>query len=691
MDKEVLDILVENSRRVAYINEKGDQITGKGCDGHDYVCRIPDYALKVQWLTEETYEHPVYKTIRKLKTVSALADKLGCSDKEVCTLLMYARCKTDPWFAFATCFHIMNKITGHLMPFILNNPQRILLNELERMRRDDVPIRLVLLKARQWGGSTLTQLYMAWIQLFRKTGWNSVIIAQTKDTARRIKAMYRTVLREFPADLIGQDSLEFRPKENSTADSIISNGHGDDVFLSILTVASFENFDTTRGANFSMAHYSEVAYWVDTDKKTASQVITGVDGGISLVPETLEVMESTANGMSGLFYDEYQKAKAGESAYRALFIPFFCIEHDSIPFKSESEKEEFARNLYDGRVEVTAPNSSCEPGKYLWSLWQKGATLEAINWYVQKRKGFHFHDQMASEAPSDDIECFRYSGANVFSQMSVNEQQKMFVSNPRWTGNVTGEKGKNVRLVENEFGDLRIWKEPDGGNARNRYIVSVDVGGRSEHADYSVITVLDRQPYYMGGRMECVARWRGHLRYDLMAWKAVQIAVHYNNALLVFESNTLDKKLADAREGIREGDHIRGILEEIEGHYKNLYYRRATNNEDIMQGFVKKVGFQTNVKTKQDMVDCFTVMFEDGKYCDHDLRFYQEAAIYTQFPNGSYGNIPGANNHDDILMSVMIGVLVSREVPAPQQPRPDDIVLIERPRCESETVNESFF
>ena len=30
------------------------------------------------------------------------------------------------------------------------------------------------------------QLYMAWIQLFLKEGWNSVIIAQTKDTARRM-------------------------------------------------------------------------------------------------------------------------------------------------------------------------------------------------------------------------------------------------------------------------------------------------------------------------------------------------------------------------------------------------------------------------------------------------------------------------------------------------------------------------
>jgi hypothetical protein len=298
---------------------------------------------------------------------------------------------------------------------------------------------------------------------------------------------------------------------------------------------------------------------------------------------------------------------------------------------------------------------------------------------------------MASEAPSDDVECFRYSGANVFNQASITMQQNEYVRAPKWKGEIVGEKIASIRLIPNEAGNLRIWEDPVQGSAeRDRYIVSVDTGGRGEHSDYSVISVLDRWGLYHDGQLECVARWRGHLRYDLMAWKAVQIAHYYNHGVLVFESNTMDKKLADAREHIQEGDHIRGILQEVEDYYDNLYYRTTTNQEDIVRGIVKKIGFQTNRRTKQDMVDCFTVMFEDGRYVDHDLRFYQECAIYTQFSDGHYGNVPGANNHDDILMSVMIGALVNRDL-ADVKVRTYDKRYLEQPRWSRETVNESYF
>jgi len=58
------------------------------------------------------------------------------------------------------------------------------------MRTAGKPIRLILLKARQWGGSTLVQIYMAWIQLVHCRNWNSVICAHLKESAANIKGMY---------------------------------------------------------------------------------------------------------------------------------------------------------------------------------------------------------------------------------------------------------------------------------------------------------------------------------------------------------------------------------------------------------------------------------------------------------------------------------------------------------------------
>lgn len=54
-----------------------------------------------------------------------------------------------------TCCTIKDKLTGRDIPFKLNAPQRRVLAILEADRLAGRPIRLIMLKARQWGGSTL--------------------------------------------------------------------------------------------------------------------------------------------------------------------------------------------------------------------------------------------------------------------------------------------------------------------------------------------------------------------------------------------------------------------------------------------------------------------------------------------------------------------------------------------------------
>lgn len=68
------------------------------------------------------------------------------------------------------CVSVTDKLTGAVVPFVLNAPQRRLAAVMEEQRRAGKPVRVILLKARQWGGSTLVQVYMAWMQLVRHTG-----------------------------------------------------------------------------------------------------------------------------------------------------------------------------------------------------------------------------------------------------------------------------------------------------------------------------------------------------------------------------------------------------------------------------------------------------------------------------------------------------------------------------------------
>jgi hypothetical protein len=695
------EMLRDNEIRLNRLRLVGiNQITGEGIPDHTEKVVIQDHDIPTQYLTREVAENKLYKKVVSLGSVEAYAEyinvtraaelgRTAVTAEDVKKMLLLTRLKRDPAFAFATCFKIQDKASGKNIPFLLNYPQIILLRMLERMRRQQKPIRVILLKARQWGGSTLTQLYMAWIQLFVKQGWNSVIIAQTKDTARRIKSMYTRTLAHFPAQVVFDiPKLRFAPKENSSADSTITDEGGKVIRDNVVTIASFENFESTRGANFAMAHFSEVAYWLNTPGKTAEALITNIAGGMLMAPLTLEVMESTANGMSGYFYDEYQIAKdpKKKSSREALFIPFFYILNDTKPFKDENERIRFAEKLVRERFDDTETVTT-ESGAYLFSLWKKGATLEGINWYIEQRARFHDHASIASEAPSDDVECFKHSGHTIFDQYLIDRYRKQFVRDPVYTGDIMQPDGKTVQLAPSDpKGLLWIWQQPDNSPTADRYMVVVDVGGRSTKADFSVITVVDRWPLRFGGKIEVVARWRGHIRYDFLAMKAVFVAKYYNKALLVFESNTFDKKKAESTEFVEVGDHTRGILSTIEDTYENLYMRTSTSPEDIRQGKYKKVGFQTNVKTKQDMVDHFIVSFEDNtRFLDPDYRVYEEMAIYEQREDGSYGNIVGRDNHDDILMTDMIADLISDQLPMPSIPKPTAYE-----EWTTGTLNESF-
>lgn len=694
-DDELKAILKENARRLKEFSGSRDQYSGRGMEFHDCRCVIPDYPIREQWLTKEVYDNPLYRQVMETGSIAAFTEsfnRLHADDPQVSDLteeevvheLMLVRLRRDPSFCFFVCFRIKYK-EGGTGPFILNYAQCRLLAEMEEMRMAGRPIRIILLKARQWGGSTLVQLYMAWIQLFVREQWYSVIVAQTKDTAKRIKAMYKKVLDDFPGIVLKVDRLVFSPYEKSSSDSIITDASGKVVRDNVVTTASYENFESTRGMDYAMAHFSEVAYWRTTPGKSAEGVITNIDSNILEEEYTIEVSESTARGMSGYFYDAYQMAKKGKSSRKAVFIPFFFIRHDMKAFATAKERHEFAARLIGGKNDDTVPDKAHECGRYLYELWLKGATLEHINWYILKRESFHDHAQMASEAPSDDVECFKFSGNRVFSIKVVEDLREKYALPPVFKGDIASD-GNTVRLTRIDNGQLWIWKHPDRLPMKNRYMVIVDVGGRSEGSDYSVITVIDRiATRFKGGKPEVVARWRGHLRYDYMAYKAVNIARYYDNALLVFESNTFDKKKAESTEFVEQGDHIRGILNRISDQYKNLYMRPSTDPEDIRKGIYTKIGFQTNVKTKQDMVDNFIVMFEDDNFIDHDERFYAEAAIYEQRPDGSYGNIPGRDNHDDILMTDMIGALVHCSLPKPamRTAGSDDLPLPDGTRNES--------
>lgn len=284
----------------------------------------------------------------------------------------------------------------------------------------------------------------------------------------------------------------------------------------------------------------------------------------------------------------------------------------------------------------------------LWDI--HGCTLEQIQWYRSMLVAHGSKEKMAAEYPTDDIEAFANTDRGVFSLDRIGELRagcveplmkgELFASAVRGWGAMEG-----IYFMSDPNGRFKVWRQPEEGCAGDRYVVAVDIGGRSEKSDFSVIAVIDR----MGSSQlpEVVAQWRGHIDHDLLAWKAAMIAAWYGMALLVIESNTLES-------GDTEGDHSEFILSELSQIYPNLYsrviYDRLTLRNDT------RLGFHTNSSTKPMVIDKLVQLVNTRGYIERDAAACDELAVYEVHDNGGYGAKRGY--HDDILMTRAIGLYV---------------------------------
>lgn len=674
-------LIAEDNRRVDIIRSPFDPIKGINAVGERKHVYIPDLYPYDMNLPLPMLENKFIKELLKCGGVDLFCkSRYGECEKEtrnkVVRQFYKVRAKHDFCFCAFVYFQIKNKEGGKNIHFKLTYPQRYLLSILEGMRLDGVPIRIILLKARQWGGSTLVQLYIAWIQLFWKEGWYSVIVAQDASTSRKIKAMYSKMLEVLPPWLIGcPDDVElaFTPYEGSQLDSIITYGKGTNITTArdtVITIGTYNNPTSGRGGDMSCVHYSEVGLWEDTDGKTPEDIIRSISSSLLLAPFTIEVIESTANGMGNFYYRAYQAAKKGDSNRKAVFVPWFFIERYTKPLahpsQRESEanpdleylaKEQFARWLLSCKGNPNPPEGCLDPGEYYWHLWELGATFEAINWYINKRKDYMEHGDMAAEFPSDDIEAFKHSGNMVFNVSHIDRLAKKCKA-PLYIGEVQGESImgrealKNLRFMEDHTGTLKVWSLPQETKEiiEGRYLVAVDIGGRSKTADYSDIIVIDRYWMMFGGVPEVVAEWHGHIDHDLLAWKAAQIAAFYQNALLVIESNTIESKDNDT-----DGDQSLLIFNRIADVYPNLYMRRAPE-EKVQQGVVGMYGFHTNRRTKPIIISNLVAILRDESYVERNEEALDEYATYEKKQNGSYGATDG--HHDDYVMARAIALYI---------------------------------
>jgi hypothetical protein len=614
-------IIIENKIRVAKMNAPYNPVTGLGS---------PIERIKVDFFHARTHYVIYFPTemydslpaLRLLKELGSVEKVTKTEDVMVTQAfindLNITRFKSDFEFWAYVTVKIQDKKTKKEISFILNRAQRRLLSRFEKMRREGVPIRVILLKARQWGGSTLTQVYMAWYQLILKTNWHSAIIADVDDQARNIRGMYKRLGRLYPPQF---GTITFIPYEGSGKTKVIKER------TCIVGVGSAQEPDSLRSYDFAMLHLSEVGIWKSTLQRSAEDLVQSIRSTVPTIADSMIVMESTAKGVGNFFHREWQAAKKGSSSYDPVFVPWFEIERYQNPIK---DYPEFIKWMME------------EP--YAMFLWSLGATCEGIKWYFDTKNGENYDDwRMKSEYPSTDTEAFQSTGRSVFRQDYVAKARKTCCK-PEFIGELMGDAQvgpdalKNITFKDNPRGNLWIWEKPDFEEMiAYRYALFGDIGGRTDDADFSVLGVMDRYWMMFGGKPKIVATWHGHLDQDIFAWKAAQLAMWYCKGLLAIETNSLRTRKAT------EGDHFITILDEIAPHYSNLFAR--TDPEKIRMKAPIKWGFHTNSGTKSLIINTLNAALRDETYEERDERACDEMDTLEYKVDGTIGAVDGS--HDD--------------------------------------------
>jgi hypothetical protein len=262
---------------------------------------------------------------------------------------------------------------------------------------------------------------------------------------------------------------------------------------------------------------------------------------------------------------------------------------------------------------------------------------------------------MCSEFPSNDVEAFQSSGSRFFP-MNVISRARKHVRNPLFVGDVYGDsqKGpeamKNVKIERNNAGNLSVWAMPEiyeDIKYKNRYCVTIDIGGRSKQADDSVIKVWDRFWMMEGGPPELAACWAGKIDFDHLAWKAVQLCLLYDNAFMIPEIN----KMREDNHSFDEGDQFYTLVDEIVKHYKNIFCR--TSPEAIVKGRPTLYGFHMNRQTKPMVLNALLGAYRDDAILNYDVRSMDQADSFENKGDGKTGAVEGA--HDDHVIADALG------------------------------------
>lgn len=471
------------------------------------------------------------------------------SDDQVIALSRIIR---DPKMYIETTLHIQDK-RGDLVDFILNKPQLRLYAEYKRQMDAGQPIRIIILKARQMGFSTLISA-LFYHAAATTSNTNATIVAHKADVSTSIfnkQKLYYDTAPTYMQPMRKASNAKELIFENPTSNG--TEKRMNPGLRSRIEIETAVSKEVARGKTIQFMHLSELSSW-----PYAEETMTACLQAVPSQPGTAIIIESTANGVGGAFYDEWMRAESGLSPFVPIFFPWFEMDEyrmlvppDFVLTEEEKElKEQF--NLDDEQL--------------VWRRWCISANCRGdINVFHQ-------------EYPSTPHEAFLASGRPVFDVVKLEEAMRE-ASPPKCVGRTIKTKGV-IRFQTGYGGYLKIWEPPE---AKVEYIIGADVASGESNGDYSCAVVM------RSDTRKQVAEWHGHLPPDLFGEELDNLGRYYNMALIVPEANN---------HGVSTIDSLRRLK------YPFIFRRRPTPDNKKVQP-QERYGWWTSEQSKKVLINNF--------------------------------------------------------------------------------------
>jgi hypothetical protein len=536
------------------------------------------------------------------------------------------------------CESVRDHTTKKILPFIFNRPQKILHAIVEKQRTEMGYVRVILDKARRFGGSTYIEGRAYW-KTSLNFNVNAFICAHEEDSTDTLFEMARLFHERNPL----KPTHKYSSKKELVFDTPTGQG-----LKSEYSLACAKTTSAGRSQGIHFLHGSEVAFWPDN----ADELLDGLLSCISDPTDTEVYLESTGNGFGNRFQRDVFAAYAeGRYVYYEengvpyawknpsddwvlVFIPWFAHEIYTRDFSNATQKKDFVREIERKVLNIDTMAWEDSEAKRLQERFS--LSLEQLHWrhwtIANAFKGRI--DKFRVEFPSTVDESFLSSGSNVYSK-ELCDLLEAACKPPILVGDLV-ERLSEIKIRPNPHGKFQLWHKPQKDGL---YFLTVDSAGgikpshelTNKEPDPSCIDVYDRDT---GIQM---AQWHGHIDYGEIHRIVEMVGTLFNRALAVVELNNHGYTV------VKDLDRIRYPLYE------------AKEGEP---------GWITSRITKVRMVDSLRESAKDGALQIRCKETVAEMRTFIENKSGSFGAASGC--HDERvdtagIAAEVIGTLPHRE------------------------------